>query len=343
MKIGFIGLGIMGRPMAKNLIKAGHELVVCDFNKDHVADLVSCGAKSAANGAEMAKEVDVIITMVQNSPQVRAAVLGENGVAETAKPGFTLIDMSSIDPVESKKIGEELEDHEGVSEVVYVSADEAWEEFQKQYFEGNPELAEGFKNDNPLASSDNYEVYMKTMDDNQSLLARSRSLSATQKELVEFAQKLDGVREVNRSDVVANTLSSVNTLVAVVSIAIIIILFGVSIFLISNTVTMGITVRKEEIAIMKYIGAKDFVVRSPFVIEGLIIGIFGAAIPLVLLYFLYDKAVEYIMEKFSILQNIINFLPVGTVYQILLPIGLVMGIGIGFLGSFFTVRKHLKV
>ena len=251
-------------------------------------------------------------------------------------------DEDSTD-AQKREIGEELENHEGVSEVVYVSADEAWEEFQKQYFGDNPELAEGFKDDNPLASSDNYEVYMKTMDDNQSLLARSRSLSATQKELVEFAQKLDGVREVNRSDVVANTLSSVNTLVAVVSIAIIIILFGVSIFLISNTVTMGITVRKEEIAIMKYIGAKDFVVRSPFVIEGLIIGIFGAAIPLVLLYFLYDKAVQYIMEKFSILQNIIDFLPVGTVYQILLPIGLVMGIGIGFLGSFFTVRKHLKV
>ena len=94
---------------------------------------------------------------------------------------------------------------------------------------------------------------------------------------------------------------------------------------------------------MKYIGAKDFVVRSPFVIEGLIIGIFGAAIPLTLLYFLYDKAVEYIMTRFSILQNIIDFLPVGTVYQFLLPIGLIMGIGIGFLGSYFTVRKHLKV
>ena len=82
---------------------------------------------------------------------------------------------------------------------------------------------------------------------------------------------------------VANTLSSVNMLVAYVSIAIIAILLGVSIFLISNTVTMGITVRKEEIAIMKYIGAKDFVVRSPFVLEGLIIGVFGAAIPLALL------------------------------------------------------------
>ena len=132
-------------------------------------------------------------------------------------------------------------------------------------------------------------------------------------------------------------------MVGYVSIAIIAILFGVSIFLISNTVTMGITVRKEEIAIMKYIGAKDFVVRSPFVIEGLIMGFFGAVIPLLLLYMLYEKAVLYIMEKFSILQNIINFLPVSDVYRYLLPIGLVLGIGIGFIGSFFTVRKHLKV
>lgn len=266
-------------------------------------------------------------------------------IIKTAEEGVAITVFFEEDATEAQKraIGEELEAHEGVGEVTYVSAEEAWDEFQKQYFGDNPELAEGFKDDNPLASSDNYEVYMKTVDSDEGLIARSRSLSETQKELVEFAQGLDGVREVNKSDVVANTLSSVNTLVAVVSIVIIIILFGVSIFLISNTVTMGITVRREEIAIMKYIGAKDFVVRSPFVIEGLIIGVFGAAIPLVLLFFLYDKAVQYIMEKFSILQNIIAFLPVGSVYQILLPIGVVMGIGIGFLGSFFTVRKHLKV
>lgn len=267
-------------------------------------------------------------------------------IIRTAEEGVAITVFFEEDATDEQKqeIGQQLEEHEGVAEVRYVSADEAWEEFQKEYFGDNPELAEGFKDDNPLASSDNYEVYMETTDNSdQSLVARSRSLSETQNELVEFAQGLDGVRDVNKSDVVAHTLSSVNTLVAIVSVAIIIILLGVSIFLISNTVTMGITVRKEEIAIMKYIGAKDFVVRSPFVIEGLIIGIFGAAIPLTLLYFLYDKAVEYIMTRFRILQNIIDFLPVGTVYQILLPIGLVMGIGIGFLGSFFTVRKHLKV
>ena len=267
-------------------------------------------------------------------------------IIKSAEEGVAITVLFNDDATEEQKkeIGEQLESRDDVSEVKYVSADDAWAEFQKEYFGDNPELAEGFKDDNPLAGSDNYEVYMKTVKgNNKDLIAKSKSLSATQQDLVKFAQSLDGVRQVNKSDVVANTLSSVNMLVAYVSIAIIAILLGVSIFLISNTVTMGITVRKEEIAIMKYIGAKDFVVRSPFVIEGLIIGLFGAVIPLALLYFLYDKAVVYIMEKFSILKNIITFLPVGNVYIYLLPIGLAMGIGIGFLGSYFTVRKHLRV
>lgn len=267
-------------------------------------------------------------------------------IIKSAEEGVAITVLFNDDATEEQKkeIGEQLESRDDVSEVKYVSADDAWAEFQKEYFGDNPELAEGFKDDNPLAGSDNYEVYMKTVKgNNKDLIAKSKSLSATQQDLVKFAQSLDGVRQVNKSDVVANTLSSVNMLVAYVSIAIIAILLGVSIFLISNTVTTGITVRKEEIAIMKYIGAKDFVVRSPFVIEGLIIGLFGAVIPLALLYFLYDKAVVYIMEKFSILKNIITFLPVGNVYIYLLPIGLVMGIGIGFLGSYFTVRKHLRV
>ena len=142
---------------------------------------------------------------------------------------------------------------------------------------------------------------------------------------------------------VAKTLMSVNKLVAYISIAIIAILLAVSIFLISNTVTMGITVRREEIAIMKYIGAKDGFVRAPFIIEGILIGLVGAIIPLIMLYFMYNKAITYILNKFSLLNNILDFLPVTQVYQTLLPVGLVLGIGIGFLGSFFTIRKHLRV
>lgn len=108
MKIGFVGLGIMGKPMAKNLIKAGHDLVVFDPNKENVNALVEAGAKGAGSSAEVASECRVIITMVPNSPHVRAACLGENGISDTAEQGTVILDMSSIDPVESRAIGEEL-------------------------------------------------------------------------------------------------------------------------------------------------------------------------------------------------------------------------------------------
>ncbi|QTQ17186.1 2-hydroxy-3-oxopropionate reductase [Treponema parvum] len=108
MKIGFIGLGIMGKPMAKNLIKAGHELVICELKKETLEEFKALGAEVAANPAGVAKACSLFITMVPNSPQVRTVALGENGLIETAKPGSVLIDMSSIDPMESKAIGEEL-------------------------------------------------------------------------------------------------------------------------------------------------------------------------------------------------------------------------------------------
>jgi 2-hydroxy-3-oxopropionate reductase len=108
MKIGFIGLGIMGKPMSKNLIKAGHELVVCDIVAESVAELEALGAKSAKTGAEVASQCGLLITMLPNSPHVKAVALGENGIADGAKPGTVLIDMSPIDPVASREIGAEL-------------------------------------------------------------------------------------------------------------------------------------------------------------------------------------------------------------------------------------------
>lgn len=247
----------------------------------------------------------------------------EEGVAITV-----FFDEEATD-AQIKKIGDELKSQDGVLKVNFVSADEAWDSFKDEYFGDAKELADGFKDDNPLSGSDNYEVYMCDV--------------SKQKDVVSYAEKLDGVSKVNKSDVVAKTLTSVNRLIYYVSIVLIGILLAVSIFLISNTVTMGITVRREEIAIMKYIGAKDGFVRAPFIIEGLVIGLIGAVIPLVILYFVYDKAVAYVMTKFSLLNNIIEFLPVTTVYRTLLPVGLILGVGIGFIGSAFTIRKHLRV
>lgn len=277
-------------------------------------------------------------------------VLNLQYIVKSAEEGVAITVFFDEDATDKqiKEIGKKLEARDEVSSVQYMSADDAWKSFQKDYFKDNESLADGFKNDNPLAISANYQVFMKTLKSDNSdvtseITGDEKTLSETQKNLVSYAESLDGVRKVNRSDVVANTLTSVNKLVYYVSIVIIGILLAVSIFLISNTVTTGITVRREEIAIMKYIGAKDFVVRSPFVIEGLIIGLIGALIPLAVLYFAYGRVVGYIMDKFSILNNIIAFLPVQSVYKLLLPAGLLMGVGIGFLGSFFTVRKHLKV
>ena len=258
-------------------------------------------------------------------------VMNFNYIVDKAEQGVAITVFFNEDATQEQKdkIGEDLKKEDGVLEVNYISAEEAWNKFQDDYFGDSKEAAEGFKNDNPLANSDNYEVYMSDV--------------SKQKQVVSYAEKLDGVRKVNKSDTVAKTLTSVNKLVGIISAAIILILLAVSIFLISNTVTMGITVRREEIAIMKYIGAKDGFVRAPFVFEGLLIGVIGVIIPLVMLYFMYDKAVSYVMTRYSLLNNIVDFLPVMRVYRTLLPVGIALGVGIGFLGSTFTIRKHLKV
>jgi len=104
MKIGFIGLGIMGSPMAKNLLKAGHEIIVFDIMKDNVADLVASGAKAAVSSKAVAEECKMIITMLPNSPHVKTVVCGKDGVLEGATEGTILIDMSSIAPLASQEI-----------------------------------------------------------------------------------------------------------------------------------------------------------------------------------------------------------------------------------------------
>ena len=227
-----------------------------------------------------------------------------------------------------KAIGKKIKERPEVEKIEFTSADEAWGEFKEIYFQGS-EAADGFKDDNPLANQANYSVYMNDI--------------TKQSELVSYIEGLKHVRLVNQSEEAAKTLGNVNKLVSYVSIAIIALLLIISIFLISNTVSVGIAVRKEEIGIMKYIGATDAFVRAPFLLEGIVLGVIGAAIPLVGLYFCYNAAVSYILNKFNVLTGVVDFIPVWQIYQTLLPIGLALGIGIGLIGSFFTTRKHLRV
>ncbi|MDD6637391.1 MAG: permease-like cell division protein FtsX [Lachnospiraceae bacterium] len=226
-------------------------------------------------------------------------------------------------------IGEEIGKRVEVSRIEYVSAEDAWNDYKEIYFEGKEELAAGFAGDNPLANSANYQIYLNDV--------------SMQSSLVTYLESLPGVREVKQSELVANTLSDFNKLVGYISGGIILILLCVAVFLISNTVTVGISVRKEEIAIMKLIGAADYLVRAPFVVEGVLIGLMGAAIPLVLLYFLYQRIIVYIADKFNFIGSMLEFIPAHTVFRTLIPVGIFLGVGIGFLGSRLTIRKHLKV
>ena len=109
MKIGFIGLGIMGKPMAKNLLKAGYALKVYDIVGSAVEEVVAAGAEKGESNLDVAKDSDLVITMLPNSPHVKAAVLGEQGVLDGAKPGTILVDMSSINPLASKEICAQVE------------------------------------------------------------------------------------------------------------------------------------------------------------------------------------------------------------------------------------------
>ena len=221
------------------------------------------------------------------------------------------------------EIGDIIERRPEVARYELITAEEAWEEFSVQL----GEYAEGFT-ENPLENCANYQIYLGDV--------------TKQGELVNYLEGVDGVRKINKSDFTADTLSGINMVLIYVFIGIILILFAVSIFLISNTVTMGISVRKEEITIMKYVGATDFFVRAPFVFEGMILGLIGAAIPMGLLYYLYDIVTDLITEKFAFL-SFLTFLPAFEIFTYLIPFSLVLGVGIGFVGSFFTVRKHLKV
>lgn len=228
------------------------------------------------------------------------------------------------------QIGESIKQLDNIDTMQYITADKAWKGYVDDVYGGDEEyVASVFGKDNPLENSSSYELTLKDI--------------TKQEDTVKQLEKISGVRKVNSSDGTANSLISISKLLGAVSIGIIAILLFVSLFLISNTITIGISVRKEEIAIMKLIGAKDFFVRAPFLVEGVIIGFIGSIIPLIIMYFVYNSVTGYLVQHFSIVESLVEFLPVGEVFSGMAPISILIGIGVGFFASLITSHKHLKV
>lgn len=243
--------------------------------------------------------------------------------------GITVFFDKGLNDEEIAQIGDQIIQRSEVKELKFTSAQEAWETFQKEYFKGMEELAEGFQDDNPLADSASFEVFLNDIE--------------SQSEIVAFLQGLEGVRKVTYSNDVAEGLSNFNQLLGLVSVLIIGVLLAVAVFLISNTISVAASFRKQENQIMKLIGATNYMIRAPFVVEGILIGTIGALLPVGAMAYLYQNITAYFTERFQTVSGWIEFLPFEEMYPAMTGVALALGMGMGFVVSFFTIRKHLKV
>ncbi len=243
--------------------------------------------------------------------------------------GITVLFDEDLSEDAIREIGNDIRGRAEIREMNFVSAAEAWDSFRKVYFAGHEELAEGFAEDNPLAGSASYEIFLHDI--------------GAQEEVIAYLQGISGVRQVNYSNYAAEGFESFNRVIGSLSVVIIGVLLAVSVFLINNTISVAAAFRRQESQIMRLIGATNFMIRAPFIVEGVVIGMTGAAIPLAGIYVLYTKVVDYMMQNFDILSNIFCFIPITEIFPLMMTVALALGVGIGFFGSFFTIRKYLKV
>lgn len=252
-------------------------------------------------------------------------------VTAESSMGITVFFDENLSEEEIYTIGEQIkrEKNAQIKDMEYISAEAAWESFKTEYFGEDSRLAEGFAGDNPLAGSASYEIRLYDI--------------AEQGPMVQYLESVPGIRKVNYSNSAAAGLSSFNKILTMLFGAIILMLLAVAVFLISNTISVAAEFRKSENKIMRLIGATNFMIRAPFVVEGTLIGLVGAGIPLAAMYFLYRQTVAYVMERFQLLSGIIQFLPVKEIYPSMVGISLALGGGLGFIVSFVTIRRHLRV
>ena len=245
--------------------------------------------------------------------------------AET-RVGITVFFNEGTSDEAIAEIGEKIKYRAEVSEIVLTTADEAWEQYKKEKL--SPELIETFGNDNPLENSASYTVYLNDI--------------SRQESLVRYIRGIEGVRKVNNKRDVSESLTGINKVLTILAIAIIVILLGVSVFLIGITISTGVSIRKQEISIMKLIGATNYFIRIPYIVEGIIIGLVGAAIPLTILNFGYEAIINALRNNFNVLLSSTEFVDSYSIMKVLIPVSLALGVGIGFIGSNITLGKQLK-
>ena len=260
-----------------------------------------------------------------------ALIANVQNVAKTAETtvGITVFFDEDMPEEQILAAGDGIRGWEEVREAQYISAAQAWENFKTDYFEGMEELAEGFADDNPLSGSASYEIFLNDIEE--------------QDKIVERLEGMEGVRKVRYSSTAVAGLTSAGKMVGAMSAVIICVLLAVAVFLISNTISVAAAFRRRENEIMRLIGATNYMIRAPFVVEGVLLGALGAAVPLAGMYVLYQRAVIYIGEHYQMLTGMFEPIPLGDIFPYMAAAAGCLGAGIGFFVSYFTIHRHLKV
>lgn len=243
--------------------------------------------------------------------------------------GIQVFFDEGISEEEIQRIADTEFNTDAVKSMHFKSSSEAWETFKKDYFDDKEELAAAFEDDNPLMNSASYEILLNDI--------------TKQYDYVNYISKIPGVRQVNYSNVLIDTLTSINSGFSIFSLVLITLFVIIAIILISNTITLASQFRKKENEIMKLIGATNFMIRAPFVIEGFFIGFFGAMIPLIIVCAAYQYYIKFLSVKMSFLSNV--FVPTSLKVMIIPMAGMaiVCSCILAMFVSFITIRKHLKV
>ena len=260
-----------------------------------------------------------------------ALLTNVQNMAKTAETtvGITVFFDDDATEEEVMAIGREIAAKKEIKSATFTSAEEAWDEFKTDYFHNNELMAQAFAEDNPLAGSQSYEIFLNNIEDQQSIIDWLYSFSA--------------VRQINYSSAAIEGLSSLEHLISSLSIVIISVLLAVSVFLISNTISVAAQFRRKENEIMKMIGATNFMIRLPFLVEGVALGFAGAVIPLFFIYMIYERAVNYVNDHFLGISTLFSPIPIETVFPMMVAAAMGLGVGVGFVVSFFTIRKSLRV
>lgn len=225
------------------------------------------------------------------------------------------------------RISDEINEIEYVSRAEYISPDEALEDLIADWGVDS-EILEGFTgSNNPLSNS--FEIELSDV--------------VYQKQVLAELGEIEGVRNIRHAESETEMLINLERVVRYIGIAIIIALAVISVLIIMNTIRLSVTTRKNEINIMKYVGATDWFIRWPFLIEGLIMGIIGSIIPIILSWVLYDKAIELIYKNFPMISSIAEFRHSIDIFIVIFPAALIAGIVLGIVGSVSSIHKHLNV